>query len=84
MHRRSFLQGATLLGITPFVMSALDLSAEAQPDALPLSAEPSSADTKHDDSVLFVIDGWDQFTPEDRSRNAVSITMNHLWRTAWR
>lgn len=84
MHRRSFIQGATLLGITPLLMSTLPLLPEAETYASLLTSVPTPEDKKDTNTVVFTIDGWDHFAPEDRSRNAVAISLNQSWRTAWR
>lgn len=84
MHRRSFIQGATLLGITPLLMSTLPLLPEAETCPSLLTSVPAPEGRRDTNTVAFTIDGWDHFTPEDRSRNVVAISLNQSWRTAWR
>lgn len=84
MHRRRFLQGATLLGITPFVTSAFPFLSEVQTNAAPLTSSPTPKDVKDSDTVLFTVDGWDPLTAESQFQNAVAIRVNQSWRSAWR
>ena len=84
MHRRTFIQGAALLGITPVLVTVFPRLPEAQMRTSRLASVPSPSEGADGNTVVFKIDGWEYSDSKDQSLNEVSIRLNQSWGTAWR
>jgi len=86
MDRRAFIQGATLVAVTPALAALLPPSHEPRSPASEFMppVPPETGNGVSENTVIFKIDGWDYGELNGPTSTEVSIKIRQSWRTAWR
>lgn len=86
IDRRSFLQCTILAAAIPAFADFFPLFHEDQSHAsqATVGERPMSGNDADENRIVFTIEGWDCGSLDGATDQTMSISVNQLWRAAWR